>query len=745
MAKKQKDIRSFEFKLQTTTEAKDAIDKKILLMQRLYAYIVGEIRDHIEYLKKRTDYGQYCEELCKKAKEKYDLECQKRQLNKDIPEENEQIKAINKQIKKVKEESAPLFRRKDDFFANNPVSLVRFRMDSHRALIHLQSDIVTPVDGSDFELKYSVYDHKPYYVPVGKDDIYTIVPGSVHPEYGGYKASICECRTGSIPAVFNEEKKCYEPKERVWLKDCINFGPVTKVNKDTGKESVVFDIVVPVELFRIDDGSNEYNNFCSKFSSERVYSIKRNKNIKNHTQKTQMRYVDYGFKTRDLMYILGPRLFASFQEFPLERKHRTNEHNILTSSDVSTMIDVVKENDSYVLLLKTTFGKMLRIPVIECAHNKGRLHPLLNYDRMLLDTSLATKFINGKKKCSYTILRERIRSKVNYFLKIVLDEETIPERPLYENSLNQRLGQGPVGVDPNAHMIAGVGDYGRMARIFSLETIDNRRVYLDIQRNTEEIERLKSEMNKSLAGCNPKAIDEKGRYIKGCGLKLFKSKKFLTMKAQQRELYRKNTELKKYVTNCIAHELLLMGNVVYSELPEPKEKAERKPGVKQNENGRYESNHGNGRSVQTFAIAGMINEVRRIFLKYGGQWYWVSNYSGATKHSPDGNHQSHDRSERVINLCGYFVQRDMKSGLCLSCATGLKPALNKNGKERTYNGAPVYDVIFDDEQMMRQLPAFVKANDEEMERLRNMGVEEKTVGLDDFFEKKSAKNLHGSK
>ena len=92
-----------------------------------------------------------------------------------------------------------------------------------------------------------------------------------------------------------------------------------------------------MEILRLDSSANDYKNFCSKYSIEFVYSLKKNKNT-GRTQKTGMTYSDYNFTTRDLMYSLGGRLYASFKDFPKERKHRSNEFDILSSVSTSLCI-----------------------------------------------------------------------------------------------------------------------------------------------------------------------------------------------------------------------------------------------------------------------------------------------------------------------------------------------------------------------------------------------------------------------
>ena len=729
--KKENTSLSYKFLLKTTPETAYAIDKKMLLMERLYKFIVFSICEHIEYMKERTEFGKFSEEISNALKQMEEFEKRKRELDKDI--DTEELKAITVQEKQIKENISELFKKKQNFLQNNPYALVRIPMLSRRKQILLQEDKLTPVDTESFVLNKSPYDGKLYYADKSKKDkngfkTYTIVPGSIHHiETGGYKATLSECLSKTVDAVQEPNSSTYTFKDKVWTREAVIKDFFIENSKPK------FTIFLPVEILRLDSSGNDYKNFCSKYSTEFVYSLKKNKNT-GRTQKTGMTYSDYNFTTRDLMYSLGGRLYASFKDFPKERKHRSNEFDILSSGDTSTMIDLIEKDSQYFVSLKTTHNNTIEIPIIECPRNKQRTYSMeTNYDRMLLNTAFAQRI--KKNKAEYSIIRERIRDNIKYYLKVNINENDCPKRPVFQNSLAQHIGSGIVGIDPNAHMIAAVTSTGSLARIFSKETVDSCRVMNEIKRNEDRIKEVQTLMSKSIADTNPKAIDENGRYIKGCGLKLYKSKKYFSLKKELKELHRRNVELNKYIANRIAHEILSMGNIVYSELPIPQKAAERQIGIKKDKNGKTLSNRENGRNVQKFAIAGLLNEIRRIFLKNNGEWYWISNKSGATKYSPDGNDTHHKPNERVINLCGYQVQRDLKSAFCIANSVIVKQDINQKTKSASYRKQLVYDVQFDKDNIMEHLQDFVYSNNAEMNRLKNMRLEEYTIGIDEFFNK----------
>ena len=398
--KKENTSLSYKFLLKTTPETAYAIDKKMLLMERLYKFIVFSIREHIEYMKERTEFGKFSEEISNALKQMEEFEKRKRELDKDI--DTEELKAIAVQEKQIKENISELFKKKQNFLQNNPYALVRIPMLSRRKQILLQEDKLTPVDTESFVLNKSLYDGKLYYVDKSKKDrsgfkTYTIVPGSIHHmETGGYKATLSECLSKTVDAVQEPNSSTYTFKDKVWTREAVIKDFSIQNNKPK------FTILLPVEILRLDSSGNDYKNFCSKYSTEFVYSLKKNKNT-GRTQKTGMTYSDYNFTTRDLMYSLGGRLYASFKDFPKERKHRSNEFDILSSGDTSTMIDLIEKDSQYFVSLKTTHNNTIEIPIIECPRNKQRTYSMeTNYDRMLLNTAFAQRI--KKNKAEYSIL-----------------------------------------------------------------------------------------------------------------------------------------------------------------------------------------------------------------------------------------------------------------------------------------------------------------------------------------------------
>ena len=728
-SKKEKELkRTYHILLSPDAEAQTEIDKKMTLCQRLYTFLQGSIRRHISYLVKRTSYGSYFQKLADANAKISEINKKIRELSSNEIDNKEEIKELKKEISKIKKDNKELFTKKCEFFRNDPDTLLRVKMISRRVIVYLQDDCMTPIPDSGFELKYGTIDNKLYYVH--KKINYQLVPGSVHKTSKGIRATLCECIVKSVPAVYDEELKRYTYKDKVWERDAVIKSIESKVNKN-GNAVYSLKHIFPIELFRIDSSLMEYKSFCEKFSTERVHSVNKNPKTKK-TQKTGYTYSQMSISSSDLKYSIGNRLYMSYKEFPYEREHTVNEYDLFTSGNMSTTIMLNRdENMKFSVLFKPSSKRTLTIPVNDSPNNKSRhYNPEYNFDLDILNASF---LVPGYK--SYSIIRKTklVRDCLvkKYYLGVSLKNDQIPRRLETENTLNRTLGKGIIGIDPNAHMIAAVSGCGTVARIFSYESVAMN-IYKKIEANENRITELQKKMNVSMKECNPKSIDADGRYIKGCGISIFKSRKFRVLKKEIADLHARNVRLKKVIVNMIAHEILGMGDTVYSELPATKEKAVKKEGIKKNENGKILSNHGNGRSVQKFAIAGLMEEVRQMFIRAGGKWFWISDYSRATSWKEDGKIE-HTLNDRVLEFFGYRVQRDLKSAFCLSFAILGQKMLNDKGEPKLYRGEPIYHATFDVDCIKAAMENFVRANNEEMLRLKNIGVEESTVGVKAFF------------
>jgi hypothetical protein len=251
-------------------------------------------------------------------------------------------------------------------------------------------------------------------------------------------------------------------------------------------------------------------------------------------------------------------------------------------------------------------------------------------------------------------------------------------------------------------------------------------------------------MGRSLRECNLEHVDPETKgFKKGCGRLLYKSQKYLNLQIQKQELERKRSELKKWTARIMAHEILGMGDTVYSELP-MSGKAREKKDPKQDKNGKWIRTNPFARSIQRFSIGGMLDLIRDLFVSRGGKWIWIDNFSSCTKHMI--NEIAHGICDRVLTVCGFKFQRDLKSAMCMTYAKKIVPVMEQKvikhadgskeviEEQKMVHEFPVYHIDeFDDEALKRDIKKLYESNLKEMERMRSLNVEDDSIAVEEYF------------
>jgi len=724
----EKQMRSYNIQINPDADAIKVIERDMKLMEQLYGFIIYRIESHIQQLREETEYGEYdsnykeyCLLLAEAEQKKRQCEVfrdAKKRKNIEDPELESQYNELSAEIDKLKKHKNEWCSKCCEFFRSNRKALCHFVFESRRKVIRLKSDMVTPTENSGFILHYGV-NGEPYYIY--DKTYYMMVEDSIRKanKGDGYSALVCECGVVTKRVSLNEDKT---------FKDKVYDG--VAVLTDDG------EIIMPYEYLRIDNlNKNNAHGFSRLFVNEYVYSLNKNPQTKK-SQKTSMTYKDYGLTSHDFDENIGNRLTLSYADFPelLSQKHRKNDFMTIMSGQQSKLMDIMCDESGgyFVRMVTHSYGrgkkKYVDIPVLISHRNKNRIGTERDMDTKVLERKL--QLLETGKTNVIGISKDVIRGKSRFCVNIFLEYAGGLGLEYNENSLNQKLGLGPVGVDPGMHQIAVYSDSLKKSTIFSLETICGGIFKQKIYECYSKIDSLQKKMSRCMDENNCKAKDEKGNFIKG--KKLFKSKRYMAMQKEVSELYRRIAELKETANIFIAHKLLSYGNVFYIEDPRSAEKKRRMQGVVYDANGRVVKNRKFGRSIQKFSISGMIYKILDVIESRGGKIYWINNESAATAYVPKRDNVSHGMGERVFNWLGHKVQRDMKSGYVLSACKELE---EMKGKKK-YLNKPIYKVVsYDDERLLNDVDVFAESVREEMERCRDLNVEDKTIGIEKYFNK----------
>jgi len=152
------------------------------------------------------------------------------------------------------------------------------------------------------------------------------------------------------------------------------------------------------------------------------------------------------------------------------------------------------------------------------------------------------------------IVRKEIKGKTKYYVQLIL-EGIPPKKVTKQGKIKGMIGEGKVGIDIGTRTIA----YSSKYDVKLLELAPN------INNIDREIKLLQRYMDRSRRATNPNKFNEDGTIKKGNKDKWIYSNKYLKARAKRKELYRKQTEIRKQDHYRMINDLLVLGNKFYVE------------------------------------------------------------------------------------------------------------------------------------------------------------------------------------
>lgn len=161
------------------------------------------------------------------------------------------------------------------------------------------------------------------------------------------------------------------------------------------------------------------------------------------------------------------------------------------------------------------------------------------------------------KICYNRIIRKYVKNKYKYYVQIVF--EGIPPIKINQNTgeVKHHIGNGDVGLDIGTSTIA----ISSMTDVKIFELADKVK---NIEREKLLLQR---KMSRSRFSTNPNNYNSDGT-IKSQGnrkVKWIKSNHYIKYQKQLRELYRKQTAVRKYQHECLANYIISLGNKFFVE------------------------------------------------------------------------------------------------------------------------------------------------------------------------------------
>jgi len=265
------------------------------------------------------------------------------------------------------------------------------------------------------------------------------------------------------------------------------------------------------------------------------------------------------------------------------------------------------------------------------------------------------------------IIRKYIRNKYKYYVQIIFKENPPVKINKETGEIKHPIGQGDVGIDIGTSTIA----YSSSTDVKILELADR------VQNIENQKRRLLRKMDRSQRIMNPNNYHEDGTIKDQGSRKLIwnKSNHYIKYQNQLKELYRKQKDIRKYQYECLANQIISLGDTIYVETMNFAGLAKRAKKTEKNSKGRFKRKKRFGKSIANRAPSMLLEIINRKLSYYDKQLIKIDTWH--TKASQfnhfDETYKKKKLSQRWNDFNGIKIQRDLYSAfLIMNTANDLK-------------------------------------------------------------------------
>ena len=293
--------------------------------------------------------------------------------------------------------------------------------------------------------------------------------------------------------------------------------------------------------------------------------------------------------------------------------------------------------------------------------NGLKIPVVINYNNYYENQALKSEIIYCR------IVRKFVRDKYRYYVQITF-KGTPPLKVDNETGeVRHYIGEGDVGIDIGTSTIA----YSSSTDVKVLELADK------VQNIENQKRRLLRKMDRSIRATNPDNYNEDGTIKKQGNKKMVwnKSNHCLKYQNQLKELYRKQADVRKYQHECLANQIISLGDTIYVEKMSFQGLAKRSTKTEKNNKGRFKRNKRFGKSIANRAPAMLLQIIDRKLSYYGKSLIKIDTWSAKASQFNhfDGTYNKKKLSQRWNDFNGIRVQRDLYSAfLIMNVADDLK-------------------------------------------------------------------------
>ena len=320
-----------------------------------------------------------------------------------------------------------------------------------------------------------------------------------------------------------------------------------------------------------------------------------------------------------------------------------------------------KRYDSLNSLEGTSNGAGIRFRNDKILWNGLKIPVTIDYNNYYENQALKSEIVYCR------IIRKFVRNKYKYYVQIVF-KGTPPIKVDNETGeVKHYLGGGDVGIDIGTSTIA----YSSATDVKILELADK------VQNIENQKRRLLRKMDRSQRATNPDNYNEDGTFRKQCSKKVtwIKSNHYIKYHSELKELYRKQADVRKYQHECLANQIISLGDNIYVEKMNFQGLAKKSTKTGKNERGRFKRKKRFGRSVGNRAPSMLLAIIDRKLSYYGKHLIKIDTWGAKASQFNhfDGTYNKKKLSQRWNDFNGIRVQRDLYSAfLIMNTAEDLK-------------------------------------------------------------------------
>ena len=349
---------------------------------------------------------------------------------------------------------------------------------------------------------------------------------------------------------------------------------------------------------------------------------------------------------------LATRAFNAFQKYMFHQAKRVNyiKYNELYSIEGKTNAQGIKYRDGYIRWNKLSIPTIIR-------NN---------------DIYAQTAIQNRVKYCR--IVKKEIKGKIKFYVQLIM-EGVPPTKVNKDGELKGQIGQSNVGIDMGTRTIA----YSSKYDVKLLELAPN------VNNINREIKLIQRKMDRSRKSMNPNKYNENGTIKQGNKDKWIYSNHYMKLKSQKKELYRKESEIRKQDHYKMINELLILGDKFYVETMQFKGLQRRSNKTEKNNNGKFKKKKRFGKSLANKAPSMFLTMLDNKLKWNGNKLYKIDTFKCRASQYNHFTGEYHKKELKDRWNEDIKIQRDMYSAFLIMNVKGNLKEIDRDKCIETYD------------------------------------------------------------